>query len=304
MYKTAILKRDLILYRKMGRIIGMFLLVMAMLPAYVSGQTENHKPARILFLVDASSSMTSEWIGKESRFQAASRVINALVDSIHRVNTDVAFAVRVFGNQYPSQDKNCYDTKLEVPFNLGNDAQIKARLSYLKPLGYSPIAWSLKETAEKDFTESSNYSYSIILITDGGESCGGDICATVKTLLEKKISFKPYILSLVDYEPLRLQYECLGKYLTVAKEKDIEPVIKTIINDNRKILTIKSSGLKTIATTTKPVGTTISKPVIPEIKPEPVVVKKEEPKPVVKKEEPKPIVKSEPVVVKKEEPKP
>ncbi|WP_162903055.1 vWA domain-containing protein [Taibaiella koreensis] len=259
-------------------------------------QPEVQKPARILFLLDASSSMLSDWNTTENRFHAASRLITAIVDSIHKVNPDVAFAVRAFGNQYPAQDKNCYDTRLEVPFGLSNEVQIRARLKYLVPRGYSPIAWSLKETAENDFTESNAYSYSIILITDGGESCGGDICATVTTLLAKKISFKPYILSLVDYEPLREQYACLGKYLIVAREKDIVPAINTIINDNRKILTIKTGGLKrTVTAAEAPKGEPITRRSLPPVSASPVVpvqpapvapAKKEEPVVIVKKEEP------------------
>lgn len=221
----------------------------------VQAQPVVQKPARILFLLDASSSMGNSWVDSTSRFQTAGRIVNAIVDSIHRINGDVAFAVRVFGNQYPAQEKNCYDSRLEVPFNLGNDAQIKARLKYLEPRGYSPIAWSLEQTAELDFKENDHYSYSIILITDGGESCGGDICATMANLLDKKISFRPYILSLLDYAPLKMEYACMGKYITVAREKDIVPAIQTIINDNRKILTIKTRDYHPIAVTTPaPVG--------------------------------------------------
>jgi hypothetical protein len=264
-----------------------------------SAQPEMQKPARILFLLDASSSMLNDWTPAENRFKTAARIISSIVDSIHQVNSDVAFAVRVFGSQYPSQEKNCYDSRLEVSFNTANVNQIRARLKYLNPMGYSPIAWSLKETAENDFVESNRYAYSIILITDGGESCGGDICATVTNLLAKKISFKPYILSLVDYQPLKEQYDCLGKYLTVAKEKDIEPAIRTIINDNRKILSIRTSELKSVpATVVRPSATPVKplpQPVIK--KEEPVIVKKEEPKPPV-------IVKQEPPVQVAEEPLP
>ena len=207
------------------------------------------KPARILFLLDASSSMGNSWSDANTRFQTAGRIVNTIVDSIHKVNPDVAFAIRVFGNQFPAQEKNCYDSKLEVEFNLGNDEQIKARLKYLTPRGYSPIAWSLQQAAEQDFKEDDHYSYSIILITDGGESCGGDICATVTNLLNKKISFKPYILSLIDYEPLKLEYACLGKFLSVSTEKDIKPAVSTIINDNRKILAIKVADYHPIPVT-------------------------------------------------------
>ena len=260
-------------------------------------QTDEQKPARILFLLDASSSMLNEWKGKEDRFHAASRVIAAIADSIHAINPDVAFALRVYGNQYSSQDKNCYDSRLEVPFGYNNVERIQTRLRFLHPMGFSPIAWSLAQSAENDFTESSHYAYSIILLTDGGESCGGDICATVTNLLSKKISFKPYILSMVDYEPLKQQYECLGKYLTVATEKDIVPAIKTIIGDNRVILSIKGSGLKSIASNT-------SKPVITPVKPKPVTLPKTtqpDPAPVVNTPkatppEEKPVVKEEPQV--------
>ncbi len=78
-------------------------------PAY--GQSHAQKPARILFLLDASSSMLNEWKGTENRFHAASRVIGAIADSIHVINSDVAFALRVYGNQYSAQDKNCYDSE-------------------------------------------------------------------------------------------------------------------------------------------------------------------------------------------------
>jgi hypothetical protein len=274
------------------------------------------KPARILFLLDASSSMGNNWADDHSRFQTAGRIVNTIVDSIHKVNPDVAFAIRVFGNQFPAQEKNCFDSRLEVEFNLGNDEQIKARLKYLTPRGYSPIAWSLQQAAEQDFKEDDHYSYSIILITDGGESCGGDICATVTNLLDKKISFKPYILSLIDYAPLKLEYACLGKYLTVATEKDIIPAVRTIINDNRKILTIKVADYHPI---TIAAGTPkVSKVVVPTVafkqeKEEPKVVVPEKvietpkPKPVVVTPKPDPVVpkpKPEPVVAKVDPPAP
>jgi hypothetical protein len=265
------------------------------------------KPARILFLVDASSSMLNKWQNEESRFHAASRIMEAVMDSIHAVNNDVAFALRVFGSQYPAQDKNCYDSKLEVSFNYNNSSQIITRLKYIRPEGFSPIAWSLQQAAENDFIQSDDYAYSIILITDGGESCGGDICATYQALLSRKISFKPYILSLVDYGPLRKEYDCLGQYLLIAREKDIAPAIKKIIGDNRQVLSIKRSGLQPLPLTSAPVIVSrhpLPEPVktAPPTKEPPVkaaAVKAPEPKPVVKKPVPLPEMKRTTIVLKK-----
>jgi len=204
------------------------------------------KPARILFLLDASGSMSNTWQKQESRFRAASEIILTIMDSIYAVNPTVSFGLRAFGEQYPAKDSNCFDTKLEVPFAFRNRGQIEARLADLHPRGFSPIALSLGQAAENDFTQDDEYAYSIILITDGGESCGGDICATVQNLLNKKISFTPYILTLVDYQPIRDEYNCLGKVLTVANKQQIGPAVHKIIGENRKILTVKAAAVRNV----------------------------------------------------------
>ncbi len=247
-------------------------LIVAGLMQGVYAQTPTQKPARILFLLDASSSMLDNWTDRESRFAAAGRIISTIADSIQNINREVAFAVRVFGSQYPAQEQNCFDSRVEVSFNNGNASQVRTRLQYLTPRGYSPIAWSLKQTAEDDFNESDQYAYSIILVTDGGESCGGDICAVTNQLLAQKISFKPYILSLVDYVPLRQQYECLGKYLQITKEEEIKPAVQTIINDNRPVFLAKTSGLRTVSSAPPPAAPVARNIVItsPPIKQEPV----------------------------------
>lgn len=207
---------------------------------------QTDKPARILFLLDASGSMSNPWQQQESRFQAASEIMLSIMDSIYAVNPTVSFGLRAFGEQYPAIDSNCFDTKLEVPFAFQNKGQIQARLTDLHPRGFSPIALSLEQAAEMDFIQDDQYAYSIILITDGGESCGGDICATVQNLLNKKISFTPYILTLVDYQPIRDEYNCLGKVLTVANKQQIGPAVHKIIGENRKILTVKATSVQNV----------------------------------------------------------
>lgn len=257
------------------QILFTLLLVLALtIPASPVSAQETGKPVRIMFLVDASSSMVNDWNGTENRFQAAVRLITAIVDSIYSINGDAEFAVRVFGHQYPAQDKNCYDSRLEVGFKKQNIAQIKARLQYISPIGYSPIAWSLKETAMEDFGQSQQYAYSIILITDGGESCGGDICATMQKLLAEKISFRPYILSMIDYEPLKEQYDCLGTFITVAKQTDMVPAIRKIIEDNKPVITMNGQAKPFIPFTpeAKPPIVLPARPIVPPVQASPDTV--------------------------------
>ena len=201
-----------------------------MLPiSIIWGQNNTLIQPRILFLVDGSSSMLESWQANQIRFKAAGKIIDQIVDSIYKVNPNVEFGLRVYGHQHTAQENNCFDTKLEVPFGKSNATQLFLRMNSLKPLGVSPIAYSLKEAAENDLINTSNYNYSLILITDGGESCNGNICEVVKLLLEKKIKFQPYIIGLINYQPLELQYACLGTYLKVTNDAEATLATNTIL---------------------------------------------------------------------------
>ncbi|MEZ5017770.1 MAG: VWA domain-containing protein [Flavipsychrobacter sp.] len=197
----------------------------------VKAQQQIEKEPRILILLDGSSSMRNSWADNGQRFDAAGKIITELIDSVYKVNDQVEFALRVYGHQHPAQDNNCFDTRREVMFSKNNLAQMTLRLDALNPYGVSPIALSLKEAAESDIIDLKRYKYSLILVTDGGESCGGDICAVVEELLRKKIDFRPYIVSLIDYAPLRKQYECLGEYLVVSKDSDIPVAVGKIVEE-------------------------------------------------------------------------
>lgn len=231
-------------------------------------QNANSKIPRVLILLDGSSSMSEEWAPGRTRFQQAGTFILSLIDSLSKANNEVQFGLRVFGHQYPAQDKNCYDTKREIMFARDNSVQMEARLEALRGYGVSPIAYSLSEAALEDFENEAKYAYSIILVTDGGESCGGDICKVVNDLLQRKIFFRPYIVSLVDYAPLKEMYNCLGTFLTVSKEPEMPLTISKITDAHREGFDRAKTG-KIIA-------------VMPEYKkPDtiviPVTIKKEEP---------------------------
>ena len=145
-------------------------------------------------------------------------------------------------------EHDCHDTRNEVPFSKDNRTQMALRLADMHPLGVTPIAYSLQQAAENDLTDEAHYAYSIILITDGGESCNGDICEVVKTLIAKKVYFKPYIISLVDYAPLKTEYSCLGDYLQVTNEKEIPKAVGTIVEAYRPMLTLSKEEYKQIQT--------------------------------------------------------
>lgn len=227
------------------RAVCLLVLLMAALSAQAQpAAKETTRQPRILLLVDASSSMLQAWNNNTTRFQTAGNIITALMDSIYTVNAGVEFGLRVYGHQSPAQINDCFDSRQEVMFSKNNITQMSLRLASIRPFGVSPIAYSLQEAATNDLVDEARNAYSIILITDGGESCGGNICDVVKQLIERKIYFKPYIISLVDYKPLRDQYACLGSYLQAAKPEDVPTAIHTIVDAYRPLLSAPILAVK------------------------------------------------------------
>lgn len=227
---------------------GLILLLVSILTISRSSAQDNsnYTQSRVLILLDESSSMLQPWAGGEAKHKVAAQLIARLIDSVYVVNKDVEFSLRVFGNQFTVPEHNCTDTKNEVPFRKQNKSQIEFRLDDLQPLGVTAIAYSLEQAAENDLIDEAHNAYSIILITDGGESCGGDICGVMQKLLRRKIFFRPYILSLEDAPELRKEYACMGDYLTVTKKADIGVAVSTIVKAFRPAIKITKDEYKKI----------------------------------------------------------
>ena len=201
-----------------------FLLLLFSFPS-AFGQTKIQQKVpdktRILFLLDASGSMLEQWERpNQTRWSVAKSILIKLVDSLGQ-NTKLELALRVYGHRSPQEIKNCKDTWLEVPFKARSHTLIIQKLAEIKPKGVTPITYSLEQAAN-DFPSSSGYRNIVILITDGIESCGGDICAMSRAMQKKGVFLRPYIIGL----GLRTEksLECAGKYIdaeTPGKFNDV-----------------------------------------------------------------------------------
>jgi hypothetical protein len=220
------------------------------------------KKTRILFLLDASSSMTYSWNTDYKRFDIASNILLQIIDSVYAQNNEVEFAVRTYGSEHTAQEKNCTDTRLEVPFNFQNANQIKTRLKYIQALGSSPIAYSLKQASENELSEDFKYDYNVIFITDGGESCNGDVCKTYQEVLAKKIKIKPYVIGLDKNDNLKSYYDCLGQYIELTTTSDIPKAVAMIVEANKSIID-KPKSLNLVTTYTNTIIKKDTTPVIP-----------------------------------------
>lgn len=185
---------------------------------------------RILFVFDGSQSMFGHW-ESGMKIDIAKSMLVELVDSLQNVeNLDLAF--RAYGHQSPyisGSQRDCKDTKLEVPFNSGGAWDIKKALDRIQPKGTTPIAYSLEQSA-KDFPPCVNCRNMIILITDGIEECYGDPCAVSLALQSKGIVLKPFVIGIgLDLE-LVDRFKCIGSYFNANTERSLKDVLNVVIS--------------------------------------------------------------------------
>jgi hypothetical protein len=116
-------------------------------------------------------------LGDTTRWKTALDVLKEVVEELP---DDMNVGLRVYGHhQSPRSAQTCADTELIVPIAKLNRQRILATASKLRPRGETPLIRSALETV-KDLKAVGGGS--VILITDGEESCKGDAKAAAETL--------------------------------------------------------------------------------------------------------------------------
>ena len=172
--------------------------------------------------------MKEEWSDK-SKYNTSKRLIVDLLDSLTKANSEIEFAIRIFGHQSPNTQKNCQDSRLEIPFGRYNPDYVNDQLGMITPQGWTPIAYSLFMAAD-DFPDDPGSKNAIILITDGLETCGGDLCAAGTALQSKRISLRPFIIGMGLGEDKEGYFDCVGRYFDASDAVSFKRVLNTVIS--------------------------------------------------------------------------
>lgn len=144
-----------------------------------SGYEEGAKVSRndlaLEILIDSSGSM-SENINSHNKMDAAKNSIISFANSI----TEVQLGLRVFG-----QGTACEDAKLLVPVSKLDIANVTDKIEEMSPKGLTPLANAL-DSAASDFPSGAESKY-IILVSDGKETCRGNVAEAAKRIKERGI---------------------------------------------------------------------------------------------------------------------
>lgn len=177
---------------------------------------------KLVLVLDSSGSMEDK-IDGGTKIAVAKRALNTVVDHLP---DDAQVGLRVYGANVDDENdpRACTDSELVVPIGTANKPALKDQIARYRPLGETPISYSLKEAA-KDLGGSGRRT--VVLVSDGRESCGEDPCVTAANLAKQGIDLKFDVIGLAVSGATRSQLQCIadkghGTYADAKNAKQIE----------------------------------------------------------------------------------
>ena len=156
----------------------------------------------ILFIFDASGSMWGE-LEAEYKIDIARDVLTASIEPLPETQ---GLGLIAYGHR---RKGDCRDVELMLQLENKSKDAITNALKDIKPLGKTPLAYSA--TLAIDQLREKNIKATIILITDGIESCDGDLCEVVRKAKAEGIDFKMHIVGFGLKEGETKNLECAAK---------------------------------------------------------------------------------------------
>ncbi|MER9030735.1 VWA domain-containing protein [Mesorhizobium sp. M0674] len=180
---------------------------------------------KVIIILDASGSMWAQIDGKP-KLEIARESLRTVLQS---VPSDDEIGFMAYGHR---EKGSCDDIELIVPPQAGSASAISAAADSLKFLGKTPLTAAVKQAAEAlKYTED---KATVVLITDGLETCEGDPCALGKELEASGVDFTVDVVGFGLTADEGKQIACLadntgGKYIQASDEKALqEALVETV----------------------------------------------------------------------------
>jgi Ca-activated chloride channel family protein len=182
----------------------------------------------IVFIYDASGSMWGQ-IDGSTKMEIAVSVLSEAVDGLpaQQQMALVAYGHRVEGD--------CRDVEFLVDMDNNSPLPVKAALNSIKPLGKTPLAYSASLVMTR--LREKQIPATIILLTDGIESCDGDICSTVEQAKAEGLEFRMHIIGFGLQEDQTERLRCAakaggGRYFDASNAEALSEVINDAVTNS------------------------------------------------------------------------
>ena len=184
-------------------------------------------------------------MGPATKLEAAKKSLTTVLDQIQPGSN---VGLRVFGKT-PVQNnvsESCTDSQLVIPIGPLQKEEMIASVYTWQAFGQTPIGFSLEQAA-KDFSPSPDVKKTIILISDGDESCGKDPISVIENLKAQGIGVVVNAVGF-DVDPqARAQLTKLaeasgGKYVDAKDAAELQEQLVQVAQDAGLLLRAQRGG--------------------------------------------------------------
>jgi hypothetical protein len=127
---------------------------------------------RVIFVLDGSGSMDDSISGAGSRMEAAKQSIGTVVQSLHK---DIRASLVSFSD--------CYATSRTPFYAAGERSTLLGEVNTVSPQRSTSLAASIKRAGA---AAPGRAPSTMVVVSDGGDTCGGDPCAAAQAALAAK----------------------------------------------------------------------------------------------------------------------
>ncbi|MCF7991290.1 MAG: SUMF1/EgtB/PvdO family nonheme iron enzyme [Thiohalocapsa sp.] len=179
---------------------------------------------RYMLVLDASNSMWGQIEGR-SKMDLAREVIG---DLARDWPTDRPMGLVAYGHR----DKRCSDIETLVPAETFDADRFVGSIDALRPRGRTPLTASLRHAAEA--LDYRNQPATLIVVSDGVESCGEDPCALMRQLEADNPSLTVHVVGFgLAADAADSQLACIaelsgGRYFTAGNQSELYQVAGAI----------------------------------------------------------------------------
>ena len=185
----------------------------------------------IEYIIDASSGMMQPWTqSTEPKLASLQRALFTLwQNSASQAN----IGLRAYGHRHPSTDsQTCSDVELLLPIRHWDADTLTTKLFGIQAQGLDSMAEALRY-AFGDFQYKPDRLNAVILLTEGGDNCGGDPLSILEAQKEIGIQLPIYVIGLEpdagEAPGLKQIAEASGgAYYEVYKTSDIYSVLSQL----------------------------------------------------------------------------
>lgn len=187
-------------------------------------------PAEIEIVFDASSSMNDAPRGI-SKLEEAKQVLTSIAGQISEGSR---VGLRIFGQKPVRENirESCVDSTLALPVALFNRDQMIRAITPIRSYGMTALGFSLEQAA-KDFSPG-DVKKTIILISDGEETCGKDPVQVVEALKAQGINLTIHAVGFDATDAAKAQLGKLaemtgGTYREAANAGELEKALEETV---------------------------------------------------------------------------